>query len=175
MAERRLAETGDDLQERAFSAARRPQNRGEMLLRKARGNFGKQELIVGLIATGLVFLGKFVWSAEDAVTTYVLVLTSLATPWAVITMIGFWQTRGRFDTDSLQVFNRRERGGAYWFTHGWNLDAVAAWAIGSLVGVLSNSTTSFEGPVAHWLGGLDASVVLVAVASVNVFCACNPD
>ena len=36
--------------------------------------------IVGLIATGLVFLGKFVWSAEDAVTTYVLVLTSLATP-----------------------------------------------------------------------------------------------
>jgi purine-cytosine permease-like protein len=119
--------------------------------------------IVGLIAIGLVFLGKFVWSAEDAVTTYVLVLTSLATPWAVITMIGFWQTRGRFDEPSLQVFNRRERGGAYWFTHGWNIDAVVAWAAGSAVGVLSNSTTSFEGPVAHWLGGLDASVVTSAV------------
>ncbi len=96
-------------------------------------------------------------------TTYVLVLTSLATPWAVITMIGFWQTRGRFDEPSLQVFNRRERGGAYWFTHGWNIDAVVAWAVGSAVGVMSNSTTSFEGPVAHWLGGLDASVVTSAV------------
>jgi len=120
-------------------------------------------LIVGLVAIGLVFLGDFVWSAEDAVTTYVLVLTSLATPWAVITMIGFLQTQGRFDEPSLQVFNRRERGGAYWFTRGWNLDAVAAWGVGSVVGVLSNSTTSFEGPVARWLGGLDASVVTSAV------------
>jgi purine-cytosine permease-like protein len=119
--------------------------------------------IVGLIATGLVFLGTFVGSVEDAVTTYVLVLTSPATPWAVITMIGFWQTRGRFDEPSLQVFDRRERGGACWFSHGWNIDAVLAWAVGSAVGVLSDSTTSFEGPVAHWLGGLDASVVTSAV------------
>lgn len=29
---------------------------------------------------------------------------------------------------------------------------------------MSNSTTSFEGPIAHWLGGLDASVVTSAVA-----------
>ena len=78
-------------------------------------------------------------------------------------MIGFWRTGGRFDEPSLQVFNRREHGGAYWFSQGWNIEAVVAWAVGSAVGVMSNSTTSFEGPVAHWLGGLDASVVTSAV------------
>ena len=114
-----------------------------------------------LIALGLVFLGKFVWDAESSVTLYVLFLTSLATPWAVITMIGYARTRGRFDESSLQVFNRRETGGSYWFFHGWNIDAVIAWAIGSVVGVMSNSTETYVGPIAERLNGLDASVLTV--------------
>lgn len=121
--------------------------------------------IVAALATALVFLGTFVWSAEESVTTYVLVLTSLATPWAVVTMIGFVRTRGRLDEPSLQVFNRRERGGAYWFRGGWNVDAVLAWAGGSVLGVLSNSTTSFEGPIAGALGGLDVSVLTSALTA----------
>ena len=124
---------------------------------------------VTAIALGLVFLGKFVWDAESSVTTYVLVLTSLATPWAVITMIGYARTRGRFDQDSLQVFNRRETGGAYWFFHGWNVDAVLAWAIGSVVGVLSNSTEVYVGPIAERLGGLDVSVLTSAATAGIVY------
>jgi purine-cytosine permease-like protein len=124
---------------------------------------------VTAIALGLVFLGKFVWDAESSVTTYVLFLTSLATPWAVITMIGYARTRGRFDQDSLQVFNRRATGGAYWFFHGWNIDATVAWAIGSVVGILSNSTENYVGPIAERLGGLDASVLTSAVAAGMVY------
>jgi purine-cytosine permease-like protein len=124
---------------------------------------------VTLIALGLVFLGKFVWDAESSVTTYVLFLTSLATPWAVITMIGYVRTRGRFDQEALQVFNRRETGGAYWFFHGWNVDAVLAWAIGSVIGVLSNSTETYIGPIAERLNGLDASVLTSAVAAGVVY------
>jgi purine-cytosine permease-like protein len=126
-------------------------------------------LLVTVLATALVFLGKFVWDAEAAVTTYVLFLTSLATPWAVITMLGYRRTRGRFDEPSLQVFNRRESGGAYWYFHGWNIDAVVAWAVGSAVGIASNSTESYVGPVAQRLGGLDASVVTSAVAAGVVY------
>jgi purine-cytosine permease-like protein len=124
---------------------------------------------VTALALALVFLGRFVWDAESSVTLYVLFLTSLATPWAVITMIGYARTRGRFDQDSLQVFNRRETGGAYWFFHGWNLDAVLAWVIGSIVGVLSNSTESYVGPIAERLNGLDASVLTSAAAAAAVY------
>ena len=124
---------------------------------------------VAALATGLVFLGRFVWSAESAVTTFVVVLTSLATPWAVITLIGFLRTRGRFDEPSLQVFNRGERGGSYWFTAGWNLDAVLAWVAGSVVGVLSNATESYEGPIAAALGGIDASFITSALVAALVY------
>lgn len=122
-------------------------------------------LAVAVGATLLVFLGRFVWSAESAVTTFVVFLTSLATPWAVVTMMGYVRLRGRYDEPSLQVFNRRERGGAYWFTAGWNFDAVAAWALGSLVGVLSNATDTYQGPVAGWFGGVDVSVVTSAIVA----------
>ncbi len=126
-------------------------------------------LAMTLIALGLVFLGKFVWDAESSVTLYVLFLTSLATPWAVITMIGYARTRGRFDESSLQVFNRRETGGSYWFFHGWNIDAVIAWAIGSVVGVMSNSTETYVGPIAERLNGLDASVLTSAVTAGVIY------
>lgn len=121
------------------------------------------------IALALVFLGKFVWDVESSVTLYVVILTSLAMPWAVITMIGYARTRGRFDEPSLQVFNRRETGGSYWFFHGWNVDAVIAWVVGSVIGVLSNSTETYVGPIADRLGGVDVSVVTSGVVAGLVY------
>ncbi len=126
-------------------------------------------IAVAAVSTVLVFLGKFVWSAESAVTTFVVVLTSLATPWAVITMIGFARTRGRFHEPSLQVFNRRETGGAYWFSAGWNTDAAAAWTLASVIGVLSNSTSSYEGPISKVFGGIDVSFVTSAFVAALAY------
>ena len=124
---------------------------------------------VAIASTILVLLGKFVWSAENAVTTFVVVLTSLATPWAVITMIGFARTGGRFDEPSLQIFNRRETGGVYWFTAGWNVDTALAWVLASAIGVLSNSTTGYEGPISHLFKGIDVSFVTSALAAAIIY------
>ena len=44
-------------------------------------------------------------------TSFVLLLTAIGTPWAVITLIGFARCGGVYDADALQVFNRRARGG----------------------------------------------------------------
>lgn len=122
-------------------------------------------LVVAAGSTVLVFLGTFVWDAQAAVTTFSVVLTSLATPWAVITLLGYRRVAGRFDTDGLQVFNRRRHGGPYWFTHGWNVPTVLAWAAGSAVGVASNATESFTGPVAAWFGGIDVSFLTSGLAA----------
>ncbi len=127
----------------------------------------RSTLLVAVVSTALVLLGTFVWDAETAVTTFVVVLTSLATPWAVVTMLGFVRVRGRLDADALQVFNRRTTGGAYWFTGGWNVPTVLAWAAGSVVGVLSNSTEAFEGPVAAALGGVDAGFLTSGVTPAS--------
>lgn len=126
-------------------------------------------IVVTALSTALVFLGRFVWEAETAVTTFVLVLTSLATPWAVVTMLGFWRTGGRFDAEDLQVFNRRQRGGRYWYAGGWNAGALIAWLAGSAVGVLSNATATYSGPIAELLGGVDASFATSALTAAIVY------
>lgn len=129
----------------------------------------RSTLTMAAVSTALVLLGRFAVGAEAAVTTFVVVLTSLATPWAVVTMLGFLRVGGRFDTEALQVFNRRGSGGAYWFSRGWNPGAVVAWTAGSVVGVLSNATEAFEGPVAAALGGVDVSFVTSGLAAAVVY------
>ncbi len=126
-------------------------------------------VVVTVLATALVFLGKFVWDAEVAVTAFVVFLTSLATPWAAITLIGLRRTRGRFDQGDLQVFNERRTGGRYWYTAGWNPAAVIAWLVGSTVGILSNATDSYTGPIATVLGGIDASFLTSGIAAAATY------
>ena len=66
---------------------------------------------VAVVATACVFAGHYASTAQDAMTSFVLLLTAIGTPWAVITLIGFARCGGVYDADALQVFNRRARGG----------------------------------------------------------------
>ncbi|MEY9943105.1 cytosine permease [Kitasatospora sp. GAS1066B] len=116
--------------------------------------------VVAAVATVLVFAGHFVWNAQDAVTSFVLVLTAIGTPWAVITLTGFRRCKGEYDRGSLQVLNKRSRGGIYWYRAGWNVPATVAWAVGSVVGLCAVDTPVYQGPVLHWTGGIDVSFLL---------------
>ncbi|WP_254390901.1 cytosine permease [Streptomyces sp. AC550_RSS872] len=115
---------------------------------------------VAVVATACVFVGHYASSAQDAMTSFVLLLTAIGTPWAVITLIGFARCRGVYDAEALQVFNRRARGGIYWFRGGWNIPATAAWAMGATVGLLAVSLPSYEGPLLGVTGGVDCSFLL---------------
>jgi purine-cytosine permease-like protein len=115
--------------------------------------------LMTLACLALVYLGAFAWDAEVSVIAFALLLTAVATPWMGVTLAGFALARGRYDANDLQVFNQRRRGGVYWFNGGWNLRAVAAWACGSLVGLLCSNTTLFAGPLADVAGGVDLSFV----------------
>ncbi|MEV0058007.1 cytosine permease [Saccharopolyspora shandongensis] len=129
----------------------------------------KATVLTSVLSTVLVFLGYFVWDAQDAVTAFVLLLTAIGTPWAVITLIGFARCRGVYDPDALQVYNRRARGGIYWYTGGWNLRAAAAWLTGSAVGLLSVDTALYKGPLLELTGGIDLSFLLAAAATAATY------
>ncbi|MFI7242426.1 cytosine permease [Streptomyces qinglanensis] len=120
---------------------------------------------VAALATALVFLGHFVW----AMTSFVLLLTAVGTPWAVIVLIGHARCRGSYDAEALQVLNRRSVGGRYWYTAGWHLRATLAWAVGSAVGLLAVDTPLYTGPLVPHLGGFDLSFLLSAAVSASAF------
>ncbi|GAA1809504.1 purine-cytosine permease family protein [Agromyces neolithicus] len=120
---------------------------------------------VAAVAVVLVFMGHFVWNAEDAITAFVLMLTVLGTPWAVITLIGHADRKGRYDVDALQVYNRRARGGIYWYRGGWSMQAAFAWIIGAGVGLLGVDTVLYRGPLLDLTGGVDGSFLIAGALS----------
>ncbi|MER7193487.1 cytosine permease [Streptomyces flaveolus] len=124
---------------------------------------------VAVVATACVFVGHYAWDAQSAMTSFVLLLTAIGTPWAVITLIGFVRSGGQYDADALQVFNRRARGGVYWYRAGWNLPATVAWAAGALVGVLAVSLPTYEGPLLTFTGGVDCSFLLSGLVGGVVY------
>jgi purine-cytosine permease-like protein len=129
----------------------------------------KSTVLVAGISTALVFIGKFIYDAEAAVTNSVLFLTSLASSWIVISLYGYYKNKGQFDKAALQVFNKRETGGKYWFTGGWNFKATFSWIVGSVVGILGISTVDYVGPIAAALGDVDVSVPGAVVSALVVY------
>lgn len=110
-------------------------------------------------SVGLVFLGAFVFNAGEAISAILLILTAVIAPWAAITGIGFIRSRGRYSHDDLQVFNRGQVGGRYWFAGGWNPIALTSFALGSSIGLLTVNTTIYVGPLANIAGGADVSFI----------------
>jgi purine-cytosine permease-like protein len=120
-------------------------------------------LVVAVVATAFVFAGHFGWNAQSAMTSFVLLLTAVGAPWAVITLMAHVRCAGVYDAEALQVYNRRARGGVYWFRSGWNVRATVAWALGAAVGLAAVSTPLYEGPLLGLTGGIDCSFVLSGV------------
>jgi purine-cytosine permease-like protein len=128
-------------------------------------------VITAAVAIALLYLGVFVFDAVESVTAMTVALNAVITPWVAILAIGALRTRG-YDPTDLQAFAHGRHGGRYWFTGGWNLPAVAAWAIGGAFGLLAVNTTLYVGPLAGIAGGVDVSTLGSAVlAGVLYFCA----
>ncbi|MFJ3169906.1 cytosine permease [Streptomyces roseus] len=136
-----------------------------------RATRAKATLVAAAVATAFVFIGSFEWDVQSAMTSFVLLLTAIGTPWAVITLIGHVRCRGQYDADALQVFNRRSVGGIYWYRAGWNVAATASWAVGAAVGLLAVTTPFYEGPLLALTGGVDCSFVLSGLAGGLVYTA----
>ncbi|WP_431041992.1 cytosine permease [Streptomyces sp. P1-3] len=126
---------------------------------------------VAAVSTVLVYAGHFAWDAQDAMTSFVLILTAVGTPWAVVTVIGYFRCGGRYDAEALQVYNRRARGGAYWYRAGWHVRATAAWALGAAVGLAAVATPLYSGPLLAHTGGIDVSFLLSAAVTAVAYAA----
>jgi purine-cytosine permease-like protein len=107
------------------------------------------------LATALVYAGYFSSKLVESVATFLSLLAVFSVPWIVLMIIGFVHRRGFFWQDDLQVFNRGERGGRYWFTHGLNWRATAPWLIGATTGFFFTNTAWYVGPGTELTNGTD--------------------
>jgi purine-cytosine permease-like protein len=94
----------------------------------------------------------------------------------IVMALGYAVRRGHYLPDDLQVFNRHQRGGAYWFSRGVNARGMGAWIPAAIVGLLFvNIPGQFEGPLRNTaedlgltgLAGVDISlIVAIGLAAV---------
>jgi purine-cytosine permease-like protein len=126
-------------------------------------------VVCAVIGLALIFLGTFVFSAEDSISAFVVVLTCALTPWMAIVLVGYVGRRGVYDPDALQVFNRGERGGRYWYWHGWNPTAVIAWILGTACGLMFSASTLFTGPWANVANGIDLSFLSAFLVGAVIY------
>ncbi|CAN5171943.1 cytosine permease [soil metagenome] len=117
-------------------------------------------IVTAVVAVILLYAGVFLVDAVAALTAVVLVLNAVTVPWAAVMVIGALRHRRvGFDPGAIQAFADGRQGGKYWFTGGWNGPTVAAWAAGSLFGVLAVDSELYSGPLSMLAGGIDLSCV----------------
>ncbi|WP_327151267.1 purine-cytosine permease family protein [Nocardia sp. NBC_01329] len=124
-------------------------------------------LLACSIATALVYVGHFYAALADGVVVFLALLACTSTPWIIILTIGHFRRRGYYNTDDLQVFNRRQKGGVYWFTGGLNYVTTTVWLVSVAAGLFFSNNQWFSAPGSHLLGGMDIGFLVAGgVAAV---------
>lgn len=118
-------------------------------------------LFIGSLSIVFVFVGRFAANLTQSISTFATLIITCTAPWMVIMMLGYVTRRGWYDPEALQVFTRRQRGGRYWFDHGWNWRGITAWLASALLALaFVNLPGQFVGPLGDLAGGVDVSLPL---------------
>jgi len=121
-------------------------------------------LFIGIVASTLIFVGRFGFNLVDAITTFVSLIVVTTTPWMVVMMMGYFVRRGWYLPDAMQVFNRGQQGGPYWFRGGWNLQGMSAWIVSAVLALMMvNMPGHFVGWLGRIAGDLDVSLLAALV------------
>ena len=130
-------------------------------------------LFIGVLACALIFIGRFVFTLESSIDTLITLIIVTTTPWMVIMMLGYLVRRGYYLPEAMQVFNRGQKGGPYWFNGGWNLPGMIAWIASSSLALLTvNSPGQFVGWLGNLAGGLDISLLAALVLPAVLYPVC---
>ncbi|WP_374662617.1 cytosine permease [Inhella sp.] len=133
-------------------------------------NRARATLLIGLLAVAVIFVGRFVLNLVESVAAFAALIGAFSCPWLAVMVIGYLTRRGHYLPAELQALSRRVKGGSYWFTGGWNLRALAAWLVGSSLGLLfAQVPDRFTGPLSAWVGGLDLSAPVSLLAGAAVY------
>ncbi len=127
-------------------------------------------IFIGAIAFVFILVGRLFFDLLGAVNAFIGAIIVTTTPWIVIMTIGYFVHRGDYDARQLQVFNRGETGGKYWFTAGVNWRGMVAWIAAALLGLLfAYYPPVIVGPFNAVAGGVDLSLVVAIVTAAVLY------
>jgi len=120
-------------------------------------------VFVGVCSYVLVVVGAYNGEIIANLTAFLDFLTIGFVSFVSIVIVGFWNHRGMYDSDALQVVVRGQRGGRYWFHHGWNWRAVVAFVLATTVGILGLNNSWIHGPLVPVFGDISFGFIFSLV------------
>lgn len=127
-------------------------------------------ILIGIISIILIFIGRFGYNLVTSVTTFVTLIIVCTTPWMIMMMIGYLHRRGHYLPDDLQVFNRGQKGGAYWFNNGYNFQAIFIWLFSAALSLsFVNLPGQYVGILGNNFNGLDISLFVAVVVPAVLY------
>ena len=132
----------------------------------------KATIAIGSVAFIFIVVGRLFTDLLGAVNGFVGAIVVTTTPWMVIMAIGFWNRRGWYSNEDLQVFNQGKTGGRYWFSNGINWRAMGAWIISAVLGLqFAYYPPVIVGGLSGVAGGIDLSLVVAIVSAAVLYIA----
>jgi len=127
-------------------------------------------IFIGALAFLFILTGRVFFDLLGAVNAFIGAIVVTTTPWIVIMTIGYFVRRGSFDRRHLQVFNKGETGGRYWFTAGINWRGLVAWVVAAFLGLLfAYFPPVIVGPFNGVAGGVDLSLIVAIVSAAVLY------
>jgi len=127
-------------------------------------------IAIGSVAFAFIVVGRLFTDLLGAVNGFVGAIVVTTTPWMIIMAIGYWNRRGWYSTEDLQVFNRGKKGGRYWFEGGINWRAMGPWIIAAALGLqFGYYPPVIIGVLSGVAGGIDLSLVVSIVTAAVLY------
>lgn len=127
-------------------------------------------ILIGIVAFIFILTGRLYFDLLGAVNAFIGAIIVTTTPWMVIMTIGFIVRRGFFKPRDLQVFNKGEVGGSYWFNAGINWRGMVAWIGAATIGLLfAYYPPVIVGPLSDLGGGMDYSLIAAVISAAVLY------
>ena len=127
-------------------------------------------IAIGSVAFAFIVVGRLFTDLLGAVNGFVGAIVVTTTPWMIIMAIGYWNRRGWYSNEYLQVFNRGKKGGRYWFEGGINWRAMGPWIIAAVLGLqFGYYPPVIVGQLSGVAGGVDLSLVVSIVSAAVLY------
>jgi purine-cytosine permease-like protein len=118
-------------------------------------------ILVTLVSFVVTYLCVVVWNVTGFLSTFTDVISAALAPWLAIMIIGHFRNHGRYRVLDLHAYTLRgapaAQRGAYWYTGGFQIRAVAVWVVATVIALLFSSSTDFVGAFSAHLDKIDLS------------------